>query len=124
VSVKNCLDFPAQKADSSFYGSRNHGDKKYLDRSPASAETETLSRMLQAHFLEARVGFEPTNGGFADPSWISILLARLALRPRTYLILALIWGQLFLSCSQLVVNTKFTSFGRGFDFHRPLHNSR
>jgi hypothetical protein len=28
--------------------------------------------------LEARVGFEPTNGGFADQSWISILLVRLA----------------------------------------------
>ena len=31
--------------------------------------------------LEARVGFEPTNGGFADPSWISILLVRLAFTP-------------------------------------------
>ena len=29
--------------------------------------------------VEARVGFEPTNGGFADQSWNSILLVRLAL---------------------------------------------
>jgi hypothetical protein len=28
--------------------------------------------------LEARVGFEPTNGGFADSSWKCILLVRLA----------------------------------------------
>ncbi len=27
------------------------------------------------------MGFEPTNGGFADQSWISILLARLAFTP-------------------------------------------
>jgi len=27
------------------------------------------------------VGFEPTNGGFADQSWISILLAHLAFTP-------------------------------------------
>jgi hypothetical protein len=25
--------------------------------------------------------FEPTNGGFADPSWIAILLVRLAFTP-------------------------------------------
>src|SRR5215470_4075782 len=31
--------------------------------------------------LEARVGFEPTNGGFADQSWFSILLVRLAFTP-------------------------------------------
>lgn len=31
--------------------------------------------------LEARVGFEPTNGGFADQSWIAILLIRLAFTP-------------------------------------------
>ncbi len=31
--------------------------------------------------LEARVGFEPTNGGFANQSWISILLVRLAFTP-------------------------------------------
>ena len=31
--------------------------------------------------LEARVGFEPTNGGFADHSWFSILLVRLAFTP-------------------------------------------
>jgi len=27
------------------------------------------------------VGFEPTNGGFADQSWIAILLIRLAFTP-------------------------------------------
>ncbi len=27
------------------------------------------------------MGFEPTNGGFADQSWISILLVRLAFTP-------------------------------------------
>jgi hypothetical protein len=31
--------------------------------------------------LEARVGFETTNGGFADQSWIAILLIRLAFTP-------------------------------------------
>jgi len=41
--------------------------------------------------LEARVGFESTNGGFADSSWISILLL-LPLHPRHSLILAPIWA--------------------------------
>jgi hypothetical protein len=31
--------------------------------------------------MVARVGFEPTNGGFADQSWFSILLVRLAFTP-------------------------------------------
>ena len=31
--------------------------------------------------LEARVGFETTNGGFADQSWIAILLIHLAFTP-------------------------------------------
>ena len=37
--------------------------------------------LLNLSDMEARVGFEPTNGGFADQSWISILLVRLAFTP-------------------------------------------
>ena len=45
------------------------------------SNTKRSRKNAQTKGLEARVGFEPTNGGFADQSWIAILLIRLAFTP-------------------------------------------
>jgi hypothetical protein len=49
------------------------------------------------------VGFEPTNGGFADQSWISILLVRLAFTPAYTDDFSPYWG--------LIVPRLFPTFG-------------